>query len=313
MMVTRFSPHTRAVAQALFVTFLWATSWVLIKVGLKDIPALTFAGLRYVVAFGCLCIPVLGTSANRMQLRALTRRDWLELMVLGLIFIAVTQGAQFVALASLPATTLTLLLNLSAVVVALMGITWLSEKLINRQWLGIGIFLVGLVLYFFPVDLPAGQQLGLLAAAVAVFANAVSSILGRHINRRAHINPLIVTFVSIGVGSCLLLIIGVAQSGFPHLTLTNWLIILWLAAVNTAFAFTLWNHSLRVLSAVESSIINNSITIQIAVLAWLFLGEHISAQAIVGLGLVAVGVLLVQFKGQIFRRRVLQNDIVEAG
>src|SRR5689334_8418461 len=155
-MNSRFSPHTRAVAQALFVTFFWATSWVLIKVGLKDIPALTFAGLRYVVAFGCLCIPVLGKSVNRAQLGALTRRDWLELIVLGMIFIAVTQGAQFVALAYLPATTLTLLLNLSAVVVALMGIAWLSEKLISRQWLGIGIFLVGLVLYFFPVTIQAG-------------------------------------------------------------------------------------------------------------------------------------------------------------
>jgi len=38
-----FSPHLRAVLQALFVTFLWSTSWVLIKLGLKDIPPLTFA------------------------------------------------------------------------------------------------------------------------------------------------------------------------------------------------------------------------------------------------------------------------------
>ena len=49
-MWNRFSPHTRAVLQALLVTFLWSTSWVLIKIGLADIPALTFAGLRYVLA-----------------------------------------------------------------------------------------------------------------------------------------------------------------------------------------------------------------------------------------------------------------------
>lgn len=51
--VEPFSPHTRAVLQALLVTFLWSTSWVLIKIGLADIPALTFAGLRYVLAFWC--------------------------------------------------------------------------------------------------------------------------------------------------------------------------------------------------------------------------------------------------------------------
>ena len=48
------TPHLTAVFQALFVTFLWSTSWVLIKIGLTDIPALTFAGLRYGLAFLCL-------------------------------------------------------------------------------------------------------------------------------------------------------------------------------------------------------------------------------------------------------------------
>jgi drug/metabolite transporter (DMT)-like permease len=32
--------------QALFVTFLWSTSWVLTKFGLQD-TSVTFAGLRY--------------------------------------------------------------------------------------------------------------------------------------------------------------------------------------------------------------------------------------------------------------------------
>jgi drug/metabolite transporter (DMT)-like permease len=40
--------HALAVGQALFVTFLWATSWVLIKVGMDDLDLrpLSFAGLR---------------------------------------------------------------------------------------------------------------------------------------------------------------------------------------------------------------------------------------------------------------------------
>ena len=53
-MLRRLSPHHRAVIEALFVTFLWSTSWVLIKLGLDDIPALTFAGLRYMAAWVCL-------------------------------------------------------------------------------------------------------------------------------------------------------------------------------------------------------------------------------------------------------------------
>ncbi|HXV99759.1 MAG TPA: EamA family transporter, partial [Anaerolineae bacterium] len=48
------SAHLKTILQALLVTFLWSTSWVLIKFGLRDIPALTFAGLRYSLAFLCL-------------------------------------------------------------------------------------------------------------------------------------------------------------------------------------------------------------------------------------------------------------------
>jgi len=46
-MIGQRSPRLRAILQALIVTFLWSTSWVLIKIGLEDIPAVTFAGLRY--------------------------------------------------------------------------------------------------------------------------------------------------------------------------------------------------------------------------------------------------------------------------
>jgi drug/metabolite transporter (DMT)-like permease len=48
----RPSQHAISVFQAVFVTVLWASSWVLIKLGLRaSLPALTFAGLRYTLAF----------------------------------------------------------------------------------------------------------------------------------------------------------------------------------------------------------------------------------------------------------------------
>ena len=89
--------HTRAALQALFVTLLWSTSWVLIKLGLDDIPALTFAGLRYVLAFLCL-LPLAWRSGQLGALRRLPRADGRRLAVLGLLYYTVTQGAQFLGL-----------------------------------------------------------------------------------------------------------------------------------------------------------------------------------------------------------------------
>ena len=66
---------------------------------------------------------------------------------------------------------------------------------------------------------------------------------------------------------------------------------------NTAFAFVLWNRTLRRLTAVESSVANNTMLVQISILAWVFLGEALSARGVVGLVLAAVGTLIVQLRG----------------
>ena len=66
--------------------------------------------------------------------------------------------------------------------------------------------------------------------------------------------------------------------------------------VNTALAFTLWNRSLQEQSAVESSLINSTMLIQIALLAWLFLGEQLAPRDLVGLALASVGILIAQLK-----------------
>jgi drug/metabolite transporter (DMT)-like permease len=288
----QISPHRIAVLQAILVTFLWATSWVFIRFGLADIPALTFAGLRYTVAFVCL-LPLLARAGQRAAVRGLSRRQWGELAALGIIYYAVTQGTQFAALKDLPAVTLSLLLNFSAVIIALLGIVLLAEYPTRRQWGGVAVFLVGVVVYFYPVMIPTEEARGLVIGMVSVLANAVSSILGRWINRAVGIPPLTVTLVSMGIGAVVLLSVGLAVEGLPSLTLVNWLVIGWLALVNTAFAFTLWNHTLRTLSAVESSLINNTMLVQITVLAWLFLGETITVQEGIGLLLALAGILVV--------------------
>jgi drug/metabolite transporter (DMT)-like permease len=135
---------------------------------------------------------------------------------------------------------------------------------------------------------------GLLVAVFGMLANAASSLLGRKINLQEHLSPLTVTFTSMGIGSVLLLGTGILTQGIGKLGLTDWAIIGWLAVVNTAFAFTVWNHTMRTLSAIESSVINSLMMPQIAVLAYFFLGETLSLKEVIGLLLVGLGVVIVQ-------------------
>jgi drug/metabolite transporter (DMT)-like permease len=279
----------------LLVTFLWSTSWVLIKTGLEEIPALTFAGLRYSLAFVCL-LPFALRSGQLGALRGLPARSWGRLILLGLLFYAVTQGAQFLSLVYLPAMTTSLLLSFTTVLVGLLGGRALNERPSAVRWVGTGLYLLGVMAFFYPSLVPSGPAIGLAIACAGVLANALSSILGRGVNRSEELAPMAVTVVSMGIGAGVLLAGGVAVQGLPRLSLGHWGIVLWLAVVNTAVAFTLWNRTLRTLTAMESSIINNTMLFQIAILAWAFLGEGLDWGKVLGMVLAAAGTLVVQLR-----------------
>ena len=292
------------ILQALFVSFLWSTSWIFIKIGLNDIhiPPLIFAGLRYSIAFGVLL--AYGRYRNHLaDLQSLTRQDWLILCGLGIVFYTITQGTQFLALSYLPSALFSLMLNFTTIIVALVGIKLLREYPTRIQWGGMVVFLVGVLIYLYPIQFPSEILLGLIIGIISMLANAGGSILGRYVNRGSAISPFIVTIVSMGFGASLLLGTGLITEDLPAIPLEGWGIILWLAVVNTAFAFTLWNLTLRTLSATESSVINNTMLIQIAVLAWIFLGEGITLQEGIGLSVASVGILIVQVR----RRKVQAN------
>jgi drug/metabolite transporter (DMT)-like permease len=270
---------------ALSVVFLWATSWVFIKIGLNDIPALTFAGLRYTLAFVCL-LPFSLLIQRRSSSPVISRRMWGQLIVLGLLLYTLTQGAIFLALAYLPAVTVNLLWSFSTVTVALLGIIWLAERPTRFQWAGIALAALGAVIYFFPVTLPSGFLIGILVSVVGILANSDAVIVGRDINRSREIHPLVVTAVSMGVGSIVLLIAGIAIQGLPAIGLKGWWIIVCLAVLNTDGTMLIW----------------------IPILAVVFLDERISSKELLGLVAAGVGTLIVQLRYPSTLSRLLHRE-----
>lgn len=286
--------HPRAVALALVVTFLWASSWVLIRWGLDDeaLEPIGFAALRYGFAAMVLLGFVFGRPGPRRELSRISRSSMAQVLVLGVVFYAVTQGAQFVAIDSQPAATTSLVLSWTPLLVALTGGWSIAESFTRRQLVGALLVAAG-AFFYFSGDLGA-TAIGMTAALVGLGANVVGSLLGRTINRERTLSPVIVTALSMAVGAGLLALVAVVAEGVPRVSSQAWLIIAWLAVVNTALAFTLWNLSLRSLTALESSAINNTMLIQIAFLAWIFLDEPLGWGEVAGIILVSVGILLTQ-------------------
>jgi len=288
-----FATHKGAVLLALFVTFLWSTSWVLIKLGLDDLPPLTFAGLRYGLGFLCL-VPYairFRRASPPVRMRA---TDWMTLIGFGVLFYGITQGAQFMALMHLPAAGLSLLLNLSPLIIAALGFVLLGEKLEWRHGIGLVFCLAGVLLYFGPAT-PLGEGgLGIFLGGVCLLSNSLSTVAGRAIQRSGRYPTGLVTLISMGAGSVALLGAGLVSEPWPGINAGQALMIGWLAVVNTALAFLLWNTVLRHLTATEAGLINNTMLPQIAILSWISLGEALDPRQILAIVFVTLAVLSLQ-------------------
>jgi drug/metabolite transporter (DMT)-like permease len=283
-----------AIALALLVTVLWSSSWVLIRWGLDDegLPPVTFAALRYGLAAIVLVGWVILREGHRRHEYHVDRGLVARLVVLGIVLYALAQGAQFVALAEQPAATTSLVLSMTPLLVAAGAAVTLAEIPTRAQVAGVVLVAGGALLYF-AGDLGATLA-GMTAASVALGANVAAALLGRNVNREARLPALVITAASMAVGAGVLVFIGIGLEGIPEVSARGWLIIAWLALVNTAIAFTLWNLSLQRLTAVESASINNTMLVQIALLAWVFLGEAPGPVGLLGIALVSGGVYLVQ-------------------
>jgi drug/metabolite transporter (DMT)-like permease len=286
--------HLEAIAQALIVTILWSSSWVIIKFGLEEIPPLIFAGLRYSIA-SLILLTLIGLHSDRRnKLKGRPKKWWRSLIVYGLIYIAATQGTQFLALKYLPAITLSLLLNLTPIIVLAMAIPWLKESPTLAEVFFIILSLIGVLIYFYPLDIVSVSLIGLFIGIVSLVANSVSAIIGRAINRLQETPAIIVTAISMSIGSVVLLVLGVTTEVLVPLSIIAWLSILWLAVMNTALAFTLWNNAMRALRAVDTTLINSTMMPQIVILSIIFLNELPDLSDWIGLIFLAVGIAAVQ-------------------
>lgn len=284
-----------AVIQAIFVTTLWSSSFIIIKFGLGEIPPLTYASLRY--AFGSLILIalILGQKEMRGELKNRSKRWWMSLFFYGIIYIAITQGTQFLGLLYLPAITFSLVLNMTPLLVLMLAIPWIGEKPSAKESVLVLLGIIGVFLYFFPLDFVGVSLIGLVIAVISLLANAISSIVGRSFNRRRDASPLVITGIMMSVGSVFLLAFSLMIEPLVPLSPISWFNIFWLAGVNTALAFTLWSRSQRVLRAIDMTLINSTMMPQIVILSIIFLGEFPDFLDWIGIGILAFSVTAVQY------------------
>jgi probable blue pigment (indigoidine) exporter len=286
------SSRPLAIAESIVATLIWASSFIIAHYGLGHIGPLTMAGLRYPLA-GLLMLPFL--FYGKQSIRHLSAKLWGRLFGIGLFAHALGNGAIFFAFNYLSATTLTFVSCFLPVPVLLIGIIQLGETPSLIQLIGLVITLVGSSL-FFSSGLSGGEWIGIIVALFGLVCFSYSTILSRGIARQHQTSTLALTALPLIFGGLPLLGGALLAEGVPKLTPFVWEVVIALAVLNTVLAYSLYNHSMQVLTAFETNIFLNLAPLGTAVLAWYLFGEKLGFVSIIGMVIVIIGVTLVQWR-----------------
>ncbi|MGD2200591.1 MAG: EamA family transporter [Candidatus Bathyarchaeota archaeon] len=282
------------IIEAFSVTFLWSSSYILVKIGLNDIriPPSTLVSYRYAIA-SMILVPIAVHRKAHTGFRDVKTLS--RILFLGFTGYTVAQGLQCLGLFYLPAVTVTFLLNFTPVMVLLLGILTLNERPSPAQIAGLLIILSGVSL-FFNKPLSKINLWGMIITLISGLGWASYMVYIRRSLIAERVSNIGLTAFSMGVGTVLLLAVTLLNEGLYPIPIRGWVIIFWLGIVNTSIAFFLWNDALSKLEAFETAIIQNTMLIQIAILSWVFMDEKLSPQNILAITLVFLGVLIVQIR-----------------
>lgn len=283
-----------ALAESVLVTLIWSSTFVVVKLGLETLGPLTIAGLRYLLG----AIVLLPFLIKRRSLKvSFSREIWLRLILIGVSAYTIGNGALFWGLKYLPATTGSFLMSLMPLLALVGGALLLKEIPTRWQIFGVILSLFGSGL-FFSTGLKHGEPKGVLIVGFGLVGILTFTLLGRGIARERRLDTLTLTTLPLAIGGLLTMLIALFVEGVPQFTGRSTLIVLWLAVVNTALGYMLYNHSLRELTALEINMIMNLSPLFTAIMSWFVLGERLGLIQILGMVIMVLGVILVQRAGE---------------
>lgn len=298
---TPVAPPRRAGIAAL-VAFLalcaiWGSTWLAIKVGLRDLPPISFAGIRFALA----ALILYGIVAARGLRLPWAARDWRLLLWTGLLSITVNYALVFWAELHI-SSGLAAVLNAT---IPLFGLP-LAHRMLAAEPMtaskvgGVVLGMLGLAIVFGAelggnTPMATGASVGVLIASLA---GAQAGVLVKA--RGTHLDPAVLAGVQMAFGSVPLLLVGGLLEGSPlrlAWTPSALLSLGYLTVVGSVVAFLLYYWLIRNVEVTRVLLIP-LITPLVAVgLGYAFLDEQVGWGTALGGGAILAGVGLAVWNG----------------
>ena len=288
--------RTIPLLEGLFAVTVWGASFIATKVALQEVSPITVIWLRFAMGVTILGIAV----AARGQFALPDRKEWGYFTLLGFLGIAFHQWLQSTALLTSRASTTAWIVATTPVFMALLGWLALQEKLGWLQIGGIALAALGVLLVVTDGDLGSlslrgfgrpGDVLVLVSAANW----AVFSVISRRIlDSQTSATRMMFYVMALGWGfTCLQLYAGPGLGEIGLLSTTGWLGVSFLGIFCSGLAYLAWYDALQVLPAARLGAFLYLEPPVAVVVAAVLLAEAITWAALLGGGIILLGVWLV--------------------
>lgn len=268
------------------VTFIWGSTFVVVKNELASIGPMAFVAVRFAFAFIVMAV---------LARRSLARMDRHSVKAGALIgvFLFGGYGFQTVGLAHTTASNAAFITGLCVVLAPLFSRLWLGQAPSHQALLGVALATAGLGFLSLNESLiPSYGDLLVLACAASFALHIVA--IGRYAPR---MDPLGLTTVQIGV-------VALAGTGAAALTepfppamgMGTLGVALVMGVVATAFAFTVQNRVQVFTTPTHTALVLSLEPVFGALSAHLLAGEQLGERQLLGCALILAGMLVAELR-----------------
>jgi drug/metabolite transporter (DMT)-like permease len=274
------------------LVFIWSSTWVAIKIGLEDCPALLGAGVRFTLA-GVILLLV--AAVQRRQLWT----DWVLAGVLALAPFAFAYGLVYWGEQYVPSGLAAVLFGILPLYTALLGSVLLHDEPLRAPLLlGVLIGIAGLSLAFLEsVELGSAEKaaLGASALALAPLGASVGGIAQKR--SAAGLDAVVLNGWAMLAGGLLLLPVSALSEDWGDFIWSAESVgsIAYLAVFGSAIAFVTLTVLLRHISAMAVAFLAMLLPFGALIFGAVLYDEPITARALGGAALVAAGLGIAQW------------------
>jgi len=293
--VGQASPSAGAYAAGILCWLLSAGVLIAVKSTAAEMPPWALCFWRVTIA-ALILLPA--TRSHGKAVAAALVDRWVELLVIGGLGLAITQGLVFIGLNYTGAINAGLILALTPVITMVLARFVLGEAVGPRQAIGSVVACVGMVIIIVRGDLFAllrfDFNVGDLLIVAGAFCFALYTVLLRRAKFALERLPLLVVLLAAAAMTALPFYSWeMLHDERTALKPAGLLGLAYVAVPGGALMYYLFNWSVEKLGASKAGMLLYSQTVFVALLAYIFLRERLHLYHVIGAGFILAGVLLV--------------------